>query len=228
MSNKFIFIHFIPGAAGNFISRCLNLLTGVVAWADRKQGIPTTLDEKFKLFSYQSVLNFDHHLGQSWIDFEHRLLEYYIKVKHNDIPPGAVGVFLSHPRDPVWCDSLLGKDDQRFVFYIDPSDCYEWCIMNAYWKNSFHSELWFCEGKTMLQNPEVHKINLQKIISSYDSFIEEFAKLCRIIDHPVTPDELDVIKILYFQWKTTQLNYPELIEFKQHVTKKLIKKYFDE
>jgi hypothetical protein len=104
--------------------------------------------------------------------------------------------------------------DKKYVFYIDPSDAFEWVLLNALYKNSYLGIEWFRDGQRMLGDPDIHKISLKNIILNESGFFEEFMKVCEIIGHDVTHEEQSAISLLYNQWKQTTLSEDRFEEFK--------------
>jgi len=217
---KFIFLEFVPGAAGNFFTRCLNLLDNAHCWVNATSAFSNsnTLEEKLKLLSYQSVMNLKVD-ERNWRDFECEIHEYTLFKAHNDNPENSISIFWSHPHQYKFnnCfEELCGADDKGFRFYIDPTNNIEWCMMNAHYKNSY-SVSWHKQieiGKKLLINPDVHKLDLKKIVDGYDSFFSEFCRVCVIIDHNLQGEEIEAIKILYDQWKLTTLDYKDIEAYK--------------
>ena len=56
------------------------------------------------------------------------------------------------------------------------------------------------------KNKSRKKINLKNIVTSQESFIEEFDKICKTINHKISQEELDAVLFLYKQWKTTTVD----------------------
>ncbi len=121
---KYIFITFLPGAAGNFFSRCLNLLPGAYCWGQENK-LPVTLEEKLKILNYTPVLNRSL-ISDNWTTFESQLAPYYQIVEHHRLPPGSYAIWIDH--SVIKSETLVGPDDQVFNFYIDPGDNFEWAM----------------------------------------------------------------------------------------------------
>lgn len=210
---KYVFITFIPGAAGNFFSRCLNLISGAYCFG-YDNVLPDTLDQKLEMLSYESVLNRQLESG-SWINFENQLKPYYEIVEHHKLPPTACSIWSGHLLTPA--TNLAGPDDQIFNFYIDPGENFEWACMNALYKNSFMAVEWFINGKKMLEDPTIYKINLGNFLKDWDCFLLEFKKVTSIIGHSITESEEQAVKIIYTQWKTTILAPGDIKHFKRKI-----------
>jgi hypothetical protein len=215
MNRRFVTIFFIPGAAGNFIARCLNLLTGFNVFEPanpNENKMPDAINEKLELLNYNKVLNWgatnQTKSEFTWVNFEHQLVPYEMFKGHCDFPLGGVGVRALHPVHSKlkYLEQFIGQDDEKFVFYIDPTGVWNWMLVHADMKDSHQSVAWFKHGKNLLNDPDIFKISLKNIVNSQESFIEEFSKICKIIKHQLSEEELDAVLFLYKQWKTTTLN----------------------
>lgn len=217
---KYIAISFLPGSAGNFFSRCLNILNEAHCFVDRTtRNMPTSPSEKLSVLGYESVINksFDQ---RNWIEFEQQTIPYTKVREHYDLPPGAYSIWMGHPNHKYGCvnlDVLAGEDDQKFQFYIDPGMHLEWCCMNAFYKNSFLDVKWLVNGQALVQDPEVHKIQLHNFLSNWADFAQEITAVCKVIGHTPSSDELQAIETLYHQWKTTILDYKDMDAFKKRI-----------
>ena len=213
---KYIFVYYLPGSAGNFFSRCLNLLDNAYCFVVKKNStLPTTLTEKIDLLSYNSVIGEDF-ATRDWIKFESKLSHYSVKNLHWDLPKNSYSVWPAHP-DTKHHDLLPGDDNIVYKFYIDSSECFEWGIMNALYKNSYLDVKWFINGKDLKNNNDIHKINLKNIINSKEGFLIEFNLVCNIIDHILTDAELTAVGKLYDQWILTVLKETDILEFKKSI-----------
>ena len=211
---KYVFLFFPPGAAGNFFSRCLNLLDNSYCWVDNEtQSLVQDQQDKLALLSYQSISSVDP-TQRSWIKFENLVC----RCQHNSLPTTAqYVVWPSHPTYTVLQKNLVGIDDEQFVFLIDASDDFEWCILNALYKNSYVSEAWLRAAEEMRQDSNIQKISLQRIVDSCDSFLQEFQLVCDTIGHTLTESEKLAIITLYNEWKLTILDHKKFEEFKNFI-----------
>jgi len=213
-----ITLYFIPGAAGNFFSRCLNLLENAYCFVDpnNPRG-PTTLTEKMNLLTYDKVKNrkFNGHSyaqrnsEDDWVNFEDKLSYYEIN-PDIELPNNSINISLAHPHP----NYLKLHERDTFFFYIDSSDEFEWCLLNAFYKNSFVDIASLFYGKELKNNPAVHKISLSAIIKNKDSFIKEFKRVCNIFGYTLQEEEELSIILLYQQWKTTVLEHENFKDFK--------------
>ena len=211
---KYVFVLFLPGAGGNFLSRCLNLLDSAVCFTQWDRHIPQTLEEKQAILNYDSVVNLGF-LDRDWKNFESKIRHYSETIGHINIPNNSTSIWYSHydPKD-VKLD-LVGKDDTVYTVYIDHAGLFEWTIMNAFYKNSFISVEWIRNAKKMQQDPNAYGIRLDRMLSSTDVFVEDFLKLAAHIGHSVSDDVKIAVEQLHKQWLTTQLPQDKVAEFKR-------------
>jgi hypothetical protein len=207
-----VFIFFQPGSAGNFFGRCLNLMSdsvhNLVSATDRQ--LVTDLDEKFQLFSY-------HTPESNWIHFEAQLMHYSEVNPVLSLPNNSISVRQEHPRYAILEKNIKGKDDQQHVFYIDPSQRFEWCFLNALFKNSYINVSWFEQGAKMLEDNTVHKISLPNIIDSADTLLIEISKVATILGLEIKSANQQRIVDLWNQWITTTLQPKDFEQFKQKI-----------
>ena len=233
MNRRFVTIFFIPGAAGNFIARCLNLLTGFnVFEPPDNSGMPSTIEGKLDLLKYDNVLNWPTNYKNTdftWVNFEHRLVPYEQIKSHCDFPLGGAGVRALHPTHSKlkYLEQFIGQDDEKFVFYIDPTGVWNWMLVHADMKDSHQSIVWFKHGKNLLTDPDIFKISLKNIVGGEESFVEEFNKICKIIKHELSKEELDAVLILYKQWKTTTLD-DKTVNLKKIEIIEQVNRWYDE
>ena len=211
---KYVSIAFLPGACGNFFSRCLNLLNNAHCYK-MPDDIELTASNKLKILNYTSVIDKSFNT-RNWPDFEFA----NDWVEHDPtLPPDAVHIVIGHPVTDSYSHTnphdLAGRDDEVYKFYIDTGDHFEWAYMNALFKDSSLQANWFQNGQAMLRNPDVHKIQLKNFLSDWEDFKVEFIKTCTIIGRNPSIDELNAVKTLYGQWEQTRLEYKDLDSFKK-------------
>jgi hypothetical protein len=210
---KYISISFLPGSAGNFFSRCLNLLSNAYCFG-RSMPLPTTLEKKLEMLNYNSVL------GRSmdsvdWVKFENQLIPHGRLIEHYTLPSNSYSIWFGHLlKDAA---QLAGPDDQFFNFHIDPTDNFEWVCMNALYKNSYLKVEWFINNKKLLSDPTVYKINLGNFLKDWKIFFLEFKKVTDVIGHTLSDSEVQAVKTLHDQWKTTILEHKDIETFKKNI-----------
>ena len=209
---NYVFVFFLPGAAGNFFSRCLSLAsTQAHGWvpADATQ-IALSADQKHQVYTYGQS-----RLYQDWKKFEGQLVHYSTLTEHHNIPNGSVSIWSEHPRYQLLNQDLAGPDNQQHVFYIDPSNNFEWVLLNCLYKNSTVDAKWLQEGQAMLEDPAIYKISLSNIIDSWETTWLEVEKVYAIIKQQCSNKEL--IEDLWQQWHATTLKPDEFASFKRSI-----------
>jgi hypothetical protein len=209
---NYVFVFFLPGAAGNFFSRCLSLAS------DQSYGwIPSNLSdpkvsalEKFHAYSYSSSKQFD-----DWREFEVQLVKYHAVFDHWNLPADSVSIWSDHPRYALAESGLAGIKDKQHLFYINPGDNFEWVILNSLYKNSTIDVKWLEEGHMMSQDPNVNQINLANIIAGPDTLWSEVEKVYAIIKHECSNKEL--VQALWKQWIYTTLKPEQFVEYKSSI-----------
>jgi len=207
---KDINIVFTGGSGGNFLSRCLNLLNNFHCW--RSSHTPTVLDdleEKFKLFGYQDVINKE----RNWIQFENQSLRTISRYQLNK--EGATGFFIQLFHVEKFFKS--NQPNKDYCFYINPFDNVEWCLANSLYKNTPSSIETIMLGEPLLNRKDIVAVNCHNMVQSAQSFLVEFKKITDTVEYYPSADELQCVDQLYAQWKATTLPDHEIVEFlKKH------------
>jgi len=214
-------LYFQPGAAGNFFSRCLNLLDNAYCYASSTT-IPTTIEEKYQILNYNLVKNRSYSDGNSlsndprrnWQKFERQLIPFETILDYSKLSDNATAVWPSHSHK--MSDKTTSHPDRLF-FYIDTSDAFEWMLLNSLYKDSHLMVEFLLHGKKLKNNPIVHKISLAEIIRDQDSFINEFVRVCAIFNRELSALETQYILALYEEWSVTTLRTEKFQEFKDQI-----------
>jgi len=203
---RFIKLYYIPGAAGNFLSRCINLLDDTYVWCNGKS-IPKSLDEKFDLLTYKKVDD-----RNKWIEFEDKILSYDHIQPHWDIGPNSNAVELMHPTNENFHNiTTIGKDDKLVKIYIDCTDHLDWVIINGWAKHGMITHFtWSLMASKIEKDPSVYKVKLSNIVNGYEKFLLEFKALATMIDRILTPDIEIFLHKLYDEWTETTVRNNDL------------------
>ena len=196
-------------------------------WQLRDSPMPTGINEKLDLLKYKDVLNYptqDKQYRASWTRWEHRFVACCNDSNHT-VSDDEVGVIVNHPSNSI--PRYIGENDKLFVFCIDSTDMWDWMIVSAEIKESFQAVNWFKENKRMLEDPGIFKIALRNIVSSQETFVAEFTKICNLINHDLSAEELDAVVILYNQWKTTTPS-DEIVQSKKLEMTALVNCWYNE
>ena len=199
-------LFFLPGAAGHFISRCLSLLPDVCCFVNpATNDIPRSLEEKVELFSYKPWHSSDQ---KSWIKFENQLPVYLDLYKHTNIAQTGNKIFhrFFHPSSSNMSSlDLRVEQASKLTMCVDTTRCFKWVVANSCWKNhganGITIELLENEKK-LLSDPSVVRVDLSKIVSNRQTFLEEFYRVAAILNHDVVPIDHALLR-LWREWKMT-------------------------
>jgi len=211
---NYIFLFFLPGSAGNFFSRCLALASDrCYGWIGAQvPKLHLDLEEKFRLYQYSDPIEDD------WISFERRLSHYSKHYPHHELPQGSYSIWAHHPNTQQTVrHNLAGPNDRQHVFYIDPSENFQWCMLNSLYKNSVIDVKWMIEGKKMLDDPNIIKINLSDIIASGDSLVRTVQQVCESVGLCLQEENRAKIQDLWNQWILTSLCPQRFQDFKKEI-----------
>jgi hypothetical protein len=210
---NYIFVMFLPGSAGNFFTRCINLASDSCysLVCNDKKIVSQTLDEKFKLFEYKNS-----NIYNNWVQFESKLSHYSSVINHVDLPVDSFSIWLSHP-DYRLINRVAGINDQQHVFYIDPGENFEWVVMNCLYKNSYIDSKWLRIGQQMTNDDKIFKIKLADIITCETTLIGAVEQVCDTANIHLKDNNKQKIKDLWGQWISTTLSKSEFDTFKKSI-----------
>lgn len=208
----YIFIQYLPGSAGNFFSRCIGLVSDqCYGWIPcGTNNVNLSVEDKFHAFKYQNI-------GSNWIQFERQLQHYSEVVEHHALPHGSISVWQGHPNYKTLTRDIAGPDDKKFAFYIDPSKNFEWVILNCLHKNSYVDSRWLIQGKKMLNDVNIVKLDLNDIIASRDTLVGCVEKVCTVAGIALKETNKHKIAELWDQWILTTLPASEFESFKNKI-----------
>ena len=72
-------------------------------------------------------------------------------------------------------------------------------------------------GIATADDAAVYKIKLDNFLVDWDCFLSEFLKVTDIIGHTTSDSEIQAVKILYYQWRTTILEHADIATFKKDI-----------
>jgi len=211
---NYVFINFLPGAAGNFFSRTLNLIDDAYCWVPTSfQTLDLTLEQKLEYFSYKNIQK-----EQNWIDFECELIHYSSLINHTDLPDNAISIWAKHNTDHIRRKHLSGKDDTESLIQITYNDSimFEWILLNALYKNSHINPTWFKQYQIYSKENDVIKINLKKFINK-DKFLTMYSDTIKLLNISPSHVHLDAVEELHNQWIKTTLSFDKFDEFKSSI-----------
>lgn len=236
---NYVNIIYIPGSCGNFFARCLNLLGNFYCFVNshstREEILNQSIEEKFKLLSYENVLknisnDFSVIPSPDWWHTKHEYNDLIRKfynhsgIEHVDTPENSTIVLDTHVNyyynDVISQQSLmLGNDDKLYNFYIDPGQDTELVLLNFQYKlpnnlSFYNHELGlFC--RKVVNDQNFIPISLEKIINSSSDCIKEIQKISQKVNHILTELEIDYITKLYNQWILTVITKDKINLFKK-------------
>lgn len=211
---KYVFIFFLPGSAGNFFSRCISLISDrSYCWVDKNNPcLELTLNDKFNLCQYIESTQFSN-----WRDFERHIVHYSSKFEHWALPDQSISIWHNHPNYNMFNKNLMGPGDQQYAFYIDPTENFEWVLLNALYKHSYIDVSWFTTGKEMLTDNSIIKIKLSDIIGSATGCLNAVQQVCSSIGVSLNDENKQTIEKLWHQWINTTLPKTKFDEFKKEI-----------
>jgi hypothetical protein len=203
-----IFILYMPGHAGNFLTRLFSLGPDTVPQVPiailKESVIDTgqvpTIDNRAEYYSFKT--NNQHcswqEFHRAWPDFyQQELFEYFNELYH---PPFPYVVYSIHPYEFILHESDITKQRCDF-YYVDLDPKYnQWVSdqrlkLNFTYRPNYDGELaTFNQIKTKYQ---MKKISLTNMINSTDSFVNEYLKIIK--EMSLTP-KLDNAVQLYHEW----------------------------
>lgn len=211
--STYAYLNFLPGGAGNFVSRTLNLCDRVYCWADESTGlVPTTLEEKQLLLGYPEVRS------DNWCDWEHQLTHYHKVIDHWTVEPDAVSIWLGHHNDVRQMD-LAGPDDTEVAFQIthqNHPELVEWTLFNAWNKQSYWSQDILEAYKRQSEDKSVIKINLQSFFA-WSTYSLEYDRICNLLGIDYSRMHMDAVEEMWNSWWNTTLKFEEFDEYKKRI-----------
>lgn len=208
-----IFINFLPGSAGNFLSRFLQCaLDEGYCWADSNGVAPKTFQDKVDLLSYKNI-------NTNWVDFEERLTFFDDINKCSD---QAVLIYSSH----VY---VLNEQKQRHKNTIGPTDTYtfiqitydnkkdfEWIMLNAVFKDSNTKKQWFKLYQSNLKETNIIKFPVSNF-QNWDTFKQGIIEILDYKKLNYNPNNIELLEDFYKEWFNTSLKIHEFDQFKEQI-----------
>jgi hypothetical protein len=224
---NFVNIHYLPGAAGNFLARIIGLNDYVVSLKGVNDPYSlTNPDEKLERYNYyklgdRSVDNFNTDKKYSWREFE-KEHSTQMPLNHLSIPElikeGGQNVYLvrpAHPTEEVLSFSeIMGEDDIEYTIVINPGRAMDFWILNSIYKHASIPMLLTNGSRKMfdgikhqdllLSRDDVIEIDLATFLNE-ETFNEMIVKLFDTLNIPVEHRRYDHIVTLHKQWLSQSL-----------------------
>lgn len=205
-----IFLLYLPGHAGNFLSRVLTLGDDTMPQLSKSllsyhlHNSKLNEPDRDSLYKFSQVLNDyknwqDFH--EEWCDYyqdsEYRLLRLLWKKSYRHL------VYAIHPHEFIKFQYLIDRHEDKVFLGVDLDSKYD------YWINENKSKLKFNfrlnerrQYEELSNDYNMPKIKLDKMLDSDEGFVEEYLDACsklEIIPH------LDRALILFKDWKSIRL-----------------------
>lgn len=202
--HNYLNVIFLPGAAGNFISRCL-MLTDQVQMLVDKNNVKDfySVEEKYEMISFRKVMN-KTSADKSWLDFE-KSLSNNNYIHHANMHDGTYFIISSHPTKN-WLDHMynviVGRDDSVTLALVNIDNCHKWVIENALFKYTGTLKENVDEYYKLQSNKDIINISLKSILESEESFFNEILTFGDKINFDYRPAKPQLLS-LYKEWKST-------------------------
>lgn len=194
---RHIFIVYNPGYAGNFLQRLISLDTSTV---------PALYKDELSEHEYEKIDNADrlekykfskikkqqgdwqqfHH--RAWVDF----FDYKETIKISGIERYKNICFAMHEPEYTKCKNLIDQIENKIIFGVFLDE-----VLHSRWLTESQKSLRFLyrlEEKQFYQKmmsllPKENIIDLNRILESEVGFLNEYQRICQIINIEYHPDE---------------------------------------
>ena len=211
-----IFINFLPGSAGNFLSRFLHCaIPNSYCWTRKNQPVPIEFVDKLNLLEYSTISN----TKINWINFESQLHHFSQSIDLSNFNSNSTLIWLGHnwTLEKIKNKNIVGLNDECTLVQIsyNTKKDLEWILLNALYKDSYIDKQWFEYYQ--------HNKKLETDFVSIDNFFN-----WNIFKNSIT-ELLDQNKInydlqnigqledLYNSWYNTTLKFSEFEDFKKSI-----------
>ena len=220
-----IFINFLPGSCGNFLSRFLQcIISNSYCWLDRSDPLNTvfqTLDDKVKLLNnYPKTIN----KTLNWVDFEFELEHFLEKIDisslDSEIDPVLIWIGHAWSLDKIKKKNLIGPDDQCTLIQISYDNKFEleWIILNGLYKDSWIEKLFFDSyqhnKKTKTNNVDYFPISN---FMNWQNFKNGVKNILDNNNINYNSHDIEQLEDFYNSWYNTTLKSSEFEDFKKSI-----------
>ena len=217
----YVYIHYIPGSCGNFLSRALSLCTDVYGDVPSNTTIDglisLTTKSKMEFLSYSDSLHATSTARSpntnQWRQHEETLIQtsglFSTEVLTEGLPENSIILRHGHclPSDPFLYD-FAGKDDNVFNVVIDITGMFEWLICNALYKNLRPSNKRFTNYSTYFNFTNLITIKLKTFLDT-TTFLNAYTTLCKALHIADCNVPIEQVKQLHRQWIKSAINVNE-------------------
>lgn len=206
---KSIFILYMPGHAGNFLTRLFSLSPETVPQVPIKvlknsvieTGTPPVINSRCEYYSFDQVFkkfNNWQDFHREWPDFYQQKLFYHFNRLYS-VPFSHV-VYSIHPHEFNLMESDIVQQDSEY-YYVELDSKYEsWVLkqqasLNFQYRPNYQSELNLFNH--LKEKYSMTPINLTAVLDSADACVSEYLKISQTMQ--LTAD-VDSARILYNGW----------------------------
>jgi hypothetical protein len=220
MQAKIIF--FIVGSGGNFLNRVLTLDPETVPLGGYDNSDYLSAEQRAHKYHYDRIIE---SIGSKFNSVESDALTNWVKIELEKmyfplsmgigklIEANQIVVEMIHPHHWPEKKELFGIDDDLEFFYLDVKDCERWVASQSLHKvlqNGCFDQVLekvYQDQEYMLdliKDLEVKPIYLKNILDSEESFIEEYCRICSMLELDSYPD---LAVSIFKSWQLTWSNH---------------------
>lgn len=212
-----IFINFLPGSAGNFLSRFLQCaIPNSYCWVDKTStALPQQFNDKVNLLNYQTILR-DR---KNWTHFERELTHFSDSIDLSKFDNSSTLIWLGHTwsLDKIKNQNLVGPDDKCTLVQIsyNTKKNLEWIILNALYKDSYIEKQWF----DYYQNNKKQETLCFSIDNFFDWNTFKNSTVELLDQNKINYDlqNIEQLEDFYNSWYSTTLKFSQFEDFKKSI-----------
>ena len=217
----YVYIHYIPGASGNFLSRALSLCTGVYGDVPTNTTIEDlialTTKSKMEFLSYNDSLHVTSPTRlpntQQWSQHEKTLIQtsglFSIDVLTEELPENSIILRHGHPLlDEQFLYDFAGKDDSEFNVLINVAGMFEWLMCNALYKKLSPSNTHITNYSEYFNSENLIKIKLDTFLDT-STFLNAYTTICKALHIRDCDIPIKQVEQLHKQWIKTAISTNE-------------------
>ena len=205
------FIHYISGSGGNFLGRIFSLDENIIGMGSN--GLTSTLQQRRNTYNYSSLPFGRDSYKTNWVNYELQVMHLPLTLGIDKL--SEINARLVEPVEPeVFYNKLdlFGYEDRLVHLHIDIANCVDWVNEQREHKHAHNLSVAEIPGETesdiislnqIVKDYNSYSINLKKIISSDEEFIQEYEKICRFCN---IKNYNDIALEIYWSWKKTWAN----------------------
>jgi hypothetical protein len=213
---KHIFISFLPGSAGNFLTRFLQCATeNSYCWLN-DVGVPDNIIDKTKLLEYKTIFN----SKTNWIEFENQLKHFSKILDISSLHHNSTLIWPGHglTLDKIKNKNIIGNDDSYEFIQItyDTKEELEWILLNAFYKDSFVDRSQFETYQRNIKEKNTRFFSVSNFLN-WDSFSKNVLEILDQNKIDYNLENINELQIFYNDWYNTTLKLSEFNNFKKSI-----------